>query len=383
MKLSKATTFLTLYAAFLLAALPSDVHGQSISSLLPSSNHPATTTSARATTTTTTVPVTNNPPTQTHTTPAQKTTTVASSANRLSTNTQSALPTTTTSLPIPSNSDTCVNSSTCAEGLVCAATNGTAGTCQQFAYVCQSSPALTCVTSADCPLAFSLCTDVEGQRICAGRGIPGTTNECKDPKDSSLQNTLKYAGIAVGSVAAFAVVFALVRWKRRRQRSGVPAEMFGEVDYGMADRNGSSKPVENYPFSSRPNAHGSDYAPSPFDYNGGGGGGGGGGRGYDDQYYAEPVGYNNMHSGKVRQDQYYGHNQYDNNQYSGGYDHRNDGFYDHGGYDGYQHHPTSPAPVARTTSSRHQNSNTMDNYGAEPSELDFGGHGRYGGGGRY
>ncbi|KAG0366269.1 hypothetical protein BGZ54_005594 [Gamsiella multidivaricata] len=261
----------------------------------------------------------------------------------------------------------------------------------KVANVCAAQPLQPCVTSADClNVAFSYCAVFNGSNVCTGTGIPGTDNECQQPADnSSVMSTLKFAGIAVGSVAALGVAFALVRWQRRRQRSKMPAEMFGEMDYG------APKAVESYPFSSRPNAHGNDHAPSPPGFN----------DGYDNhnQYYEEPVGYtNNMHAGKMHQDQYHGHDQYDNNQYYGngqkddgyGYSQHggqtNDGYYDNTGYDEYPQHPIASPAAARAASPRHQNFNAMDGYGAEPSELDFGGHGHgqvagHGGygGGRY
>ncbi|KAF9093425.1 hypothetical protein BGX27_001613, partial [Mortierella sp. AM989] len=295
-------------------------------------------------------------------------------------------PTPSSTLPAAGNSTACANSSVCAEDLVCvaASANATTGVCQNAPKICSSNPIQTCLTSADCPLAFSFCTMDNGQNICAGMGIPGTTSECKPAsKESGLMTTVKYAGIAVGSVAALAILFALVRWQRRRQRSKSPREMFGEIDYGMTDRSAApSKGVENYPFSSRPNAHGNDRAPSPHDYD-------------QNLYYEEPVGYrNNMHNAKMQQDQYYGHDQYDNQAY--GHDqhgrHGDNGFYDDAGYDKYQHQggyghaePIASPAVARAMSPR-QNFNQMDNYGREPSELDFGGHGHgsaHGGQGGY
>ncbi|KAG0307600.1 hypothetical protein BGZ98_010334 [Dissophora globulifera] len=313
--------------------------------------------------------------------------------------------------PPVANNGTCINSSTCAENFVCgfASANVTVGTCILSPIVCPMSPILTCLTSADCPTEFSLCAKSNDQFVCTGLGTPGTADECKQDSSSNggLMSTVKYAGIAVGCVAALGLAFALVRWQRRRKRSGMPAEMFGEIDYGMTNRRSApsvAKPVENYPFSSRPNAHGSDHAPPPaHDYGG-----------YDNnQYYEEPIGYNNN---KMHQDQYYGHDQYDNQYYGNhkepgyGYDQQRgggggggggDGFYDNAGYDDYGHQGghgaphghlspvTSPSAVAKPVSPRHQN---FDNYGPEPSEMDYGdhgyGHGHGGGqggghGGRY
>ncbi|KAF9965553.1 hypothetical protein BGZ70_004602 [Mortierella alpina] len=226
------------------------------------------------------------------------------------------------------------------------------------------SPATTCVTHADCPTEFSYCAENGGQMVCTGLGRPGTASECKPP-DAGIATTLKYAGIAVGCVAALGIVFAGVRWQKRRQRSkGIPADMFGEVDYGMTDR--APKAAEqNYPFSSRPNAHGSDVAPTPPGFD----------NGYDNnQYYEEPVGYNTHHHNNNNNG--YGHDQYDGYGYDQQQQHHGgggDGFYNNAGYDDYQQHPqgiASPAAAARVASPR-QN---FDQYGAEPSELDFGGH---------
>jgi len=195
---------------------------------------------------------------------------------------------------------------------------------------------------------------------------------------------IKIAGIAVGSVAALAVVFAMVRWQRRRQRAKMPADMFGEVDYGMTDRHSGAPSAakaaplsEPYPFSSRPHAHGSDRPAKGM-------GGGGGGGGYDDQYYEEPIAYNGH-----AKDQYHGHDNYGYDQHSGHGGHGDGGFYDNAQYDDYNQHPQSHhlSPVAapeRAVSPHHYN-----NYAAEPTELDFGGHGGHGGhggggyGGRY
>ncbi|KAF8936618.1 hypothetical protein BGZ58_003971 [Dissophora ornata] len=422
MKLSKATTFLALCAVSLLATNPSVVQGATVQPAavtIPGHETATATTTVAATTTTkaetTTVAVTSTTTVQTvthtttvavtttaaATTKAVTTTTAATVAPVVSTTTASVTPTT---VPVSSSNGTCVNSSTCSDGLICVQTsaNATTGVCEKISTVCAMSPVTTCLTSADCPLAFSYCTLFNGQNMCTGMGVPGTSTACTDSSSGGLMTTVKFAGIAVGAVAALGLAFALVRWQRRRQRSKMPAEMFGEIDYGMTDRSAAApKAVESYPFSSRPNAHGSDHAPLPpsmaHDYN----------SGYDNnQYYEEPVGYHN----KMQQDQYYGHDQYDN-QYNGnpkdgggygggygGYDQHSghgggghgggDGFYDNAGYDDYGHHGVghaspvaSPAAVAQATSPRHQNFNTMDNYGVEPTELDFGGHGQGHGGG--
>ncbi|KAG0258643.1 hypothetical protein BG011_003169 [Mortierella polycephala] len=386
MKLSKATTFLALCAAAVLVTIPSVTVAQSSSAeptasatpqrttASPTSRPPASTTnpsSIPAPTTTTQQPVVPQP-----------TTTTVAAPNPVTT--KSNAPTTTAAAPTtsatpPLTDGACVNSSTCADGLICAlaATNGTTGTCipmRQDQRICISNPVRTCITSADCNAEFSMCARDNGQMVCAGNGNPGTPSACDPSKasqgDGGVASTLKYAGIGVGSVAALAVAFALVRWQRRSQRSKTSANMFEEVDYGMTDRPPKSA-EQNYPFSSRPNAHGNDNAPSPhnMDY------------GYDNnQYYEEPIGYTN------NKDQYYGQDQYYGNNKDGGYGYDQRGgqgeFYNNAGYDNYQQHPvTSPAMAAR---SPRQNYNNMDNYGADQhSDMGYhhegqGGHGGYG-----
>ncbi|KAF9432802.1 hypothetical protein BGZ76_010305 [Entomortierella beljakovae] len=371
MKLSKLSSLLTIcVAASLLISVQAQLDPPigkpdktTTTTTSPTPSKPATTTTT--TTTTAAAPVTTTVPT-TH-----ATTTKASNTSK------NTVPTATTA---PTNNATlgCVNASTCGDNLTCVATNATAttGTCQFLPKLCPSKPSLTCTTSAECTLEFSYCSD----GFCAGAGFPGTASQCdpdKAPSDNSLVQTAKIAGIAVGSIAALAALFAVIRWKRRSNRSGVPAEMFGEIDYGMTDRNNGSKKggAQSYPFSSRPNAHG-------------GGNSAQGDYGYDDQYYDEPIGYNNN-----KQDQYYGNDQYGNGGRGGGYGydnghggHQNDnGFYDNSGYDDYQsghggHGHASPvASPARAAMSPRQNYNQMDNYGVEPSELDYGGHGGHGG----
>ncbi|KAF8946807.1 hypothetical protein BGZ47_011321 [Haplosporangium gracile] len=234
--------------------------------------------------------------------------------------------------------------------------------------ICHADPPQTCTMSSDCSAAYSYCMNNNGSMICVGLGTPGAVDYCPDRGSGSLTPTIKYAGIAVGCVAALGLLFAGVRWQRRRQRSKVPENMFGEIDYGMTDRTAPKSAEQNYPFSSRPHAHGSDHAPSPPHDNG-----------YDNQYYDD--GY--------QKDQYYGNDQYNsNNQHYGnqqdnyGYDHHSGhggqgGFYDNVDYNDYPqnggHHSPIATPAAAVRSPR------QNNYGAEPSELDYGGHGGNGG----
>lgn len=371
MKLSRASRFLAVCGFALLVSVPAAVQAQSGTSREQRPTSTSSTTSAAPTLRPTENPRPTAPPVV-HTTPsAQPTRPVQSTPNR---SPSSAAAPTATGVPLPTDG-TCVNTSGCAAfpNTVCgyATANATTGTCIASPAVCPMSPIRTCVTHADCPTEFSYCTENGGQMICTGLGRPGTDTECKS-KDGGIATTLKYAGIAVGCVAALGILFAGVRWQKRRQRSkGIPADMFGEVDYGMTDRAPSKATEQNYPFSSRPNAHGNDVAPTPPGFD----------NGYDNnQYYEEPVGYSHNHNNNG-----YGHDQFDNGQYYGnqkdgyGYDQQQhhggggDGFYNNAGYDDYQQHPqglTSPAAAARVASPR-QN---FDHYGAEPSELDFGGH---------
>ncbi|KAF9965402.1 hypothetical protein BGZ65_000759, partial [Modicella reniformis] len=83
--------------------------------------------------------------------------------------------------------------------------------------------------------------------VCSGLGRPGTATECdlnnkennnnnnssKNKEDNSVVDTLKYAGIGVGSVALLGVIFAMVRWRRNRNRSKMPD--FSEIDYGLSN----------------------------------------------------------------------------------------------------------------------------------------------------
>ncbi|KAG9319183.1 hypothetical protein KVV02_005866 [Mortierella alpina] len=385
MRLSRASRFLAVCGLALLVTVPAAVQAQS-----PSSREPRPTATSAATTAAPTQHPTQNPrptsaaPVVPTAAPTQPSRPVAATSSNIRSSSAAAAPT-ATGVPPPTDGS-CINSSQCTalSGTICgyASANATLGSCIPGNAVCPMSPVTTCTTHADCPTEFSFCTENGGQMVCTGLGRPGTATECK-PKDAGIATTLKYAGIAVGCVAALGIVFAGVRWQKRRQRSkGIPADMFGEVDYGMTDRAPSKAAEQNYPFSSRPNAHGSDVAPTPPGFD----------NGYDsNQYYEEPIGYNNHHNNNG-----YGHDQYDNGQYYGnqkdgyGYDQQQqhhggggDGFYNNAGYDDYQQHPqgiASPAAAARVASPR-QN---FDQYGAEPSELDFGGHhggSAHGGGG--
>ncbi|KAG0210416.1 Protein SGT1 A [Mortierella sp. GBA30] len=395
MRLSKASAFLVVCAAAILVTvapvaqaqlevLPSkSPHGQPSNS----AEHPTPPATSSTTTTTTTTQATESPrPTQVSTqvpvlTSLVPVKTSAPVASRPA-STASAAPTSTAGV-VPPTDGSCSNSSQCTQqGTFCALTsaNSTLGSCVSSGFVCEMSPQQICSSHSECTTtAFSYCgKNKGGQMVCSGLGTPGTSTECKNPDaNSGVTTTLKYAGIAVGCVAALGVAFALVRWQRRRQRSkGIPADMFGEIDYGMTDRSSPSKGAEqNYPFSNRPNAHGSDHAPPPpgFDYDN------------NNQYYEEPVGYTNNNG--YGHDQYYDQQQHGGGGHGGHGGHGGEGYYDNNaGYDDYQQHPQAIASPAAAARSPRQN---FDHYGAEPSELDFGGHhggsghGGHGGGGGY
>ncbi|KAF9096087.1 hypothetical protein BGX23_012003 [Mortierella sp. AD031] len=398
MKFSKATTLVALCAVSCLFVLPSATDAQSSTTTEKTTATPksTTTTTTTASSTTTINPTTNpikpsNPPSSS-TAPVVPTNPVVPSTKP--TATKSAPPVApVVPAPVPTGTGgvlgaSCVNSSTCG-AFFCAytPTNTTGGTCQvldQSAKVCTSNPLKACSTSADCDTAFSLCGAVSQNTpgtFCLGFGTPETTTWCPDAEKTkneneggSLTNTIKYAGIAVGGVAALGLAFALVRWQRRRQRSKVPDNMFGEIDYGMTDRSAPKSAEQNYPFSSRPHAHGSEHAHGGSDHGG-----------YDNNQYYDDGGY--------QKDQYYGNDQYNNNQYYGnqqdnyGYDHHSGhggqgqgGFYDNADYNDYNqqggggHHSPIATPAAAVRSPR------QNGYGAEPSELDYGGHGGNGGG---
>ncbi|GJJ77820.1 hypothetical protein EMPS_10179 [Entomortierella parvispora] len=395
MKFSKITTSLALCTLLLLVAGPSaTVHaqltGDSPIDVPPKEPTPHTPTKAAATTTAaittethTTLPSSAAPTHQATTSAAPPPASSKTTAAPTSVAPVVAPPVLPTSAPtggstLPPQGGTlqnCTSTDTCGTGGLCAINNPNTTQMMCVAMpstICVSSPLKTCSTNLDCDgTPYTYCGPYNGVMSCAGLGLYGSCNP--NPAKSNLSNVIKIAGIAVGSVAALAVVFAMVRWQRRRQRSKMPAEMFGEIDYGMTDRHSGAPSAkaaplsEPYPFSSRPHAHGSD---RPM---------GGGGGGYDNQYHEEPVGYNGH-----PKDQYYGHDNggsygYDQHSAHGG--HGDGGFYDNNQYDDYNQHPQShhlspPVAPARAASPRH-----YDNYGAEPTELDFGGHGGHGGGG--
>ncbi|KAI7827108.1 hypothetical protein BC939DRAFT_445788 [Gamsiella multidivaricata] len=356
-----------------------------------------------------------------------------------------------------------MSSELCPANQLCAlqSTSAVTGVCQvmeQFQKLCPSSPVINCVSSKDCTdPGFSYCAvDTNGNKICSGLGRPGTASQC-DPNNpnnnngssgtgsSSVTTTLKYAGIAVGSIAFLAIIFALVRWRRNKSRSKMPD--FAEIDYGMTNRRSEPRSSvgaaaaaagageQSYPFSSRPHAKNQTVAAAQDDY-------------YDEQYYADGYAQNahpaaGMAGGAVKQGQAYYDGSYDNynqqaynsgyaqqgydqqgynqqgydqqayaqqgydqhaydQQYYNGYDqHGNyvgNGYYDAnqaGGYEGYtkeEGYPvaTSAAPVVPAEAVVRSGSRqrfggaapaaaagdyAVDNYGAEPSELDFGGRG--------
>ncbi|KAF9952580.1 hypothetical protein BGZ72_006117 [Mortierella alpina] len=317
--------------------------------------------------------------------------------------------------------------------------------------LCRSNPVIPCQSHLQCTdPAYSYCVAADGKdplnKICTGLGMPGTDTQCNangtagggkgpDTGNSSLTNTLKYAGIAVGSVALLGIIFALVRWQRNKRRSTIPD--FAEIDYGMSNRHRSSAGAaavasgtgggggggaeQSYPFSNRPNA--GTGAATTNDQDGF----------YDDQYYDDQYAQNmhpmaGMAAGGVNskmqssQDQYYDqyapNNHYDQQQaYTqqayddqyykeaaayGGYDqHGNyvgDGtYYDnnaaYGDYGTQQQQqqqqqqqygaaqvvPSTGADYAVTSPTSpldahlRANGGAINQYGVEPSELDFGG----------
>ncbi|KAI1317195.1 hypothetical protein EDD11_008887 [Mortierella claussenii] len=349
--------------------------------------------------------------------------------------------------------------------------NGVTGYCQVITNgleICAASPVISCTSHKDCTNPeFSFCgTNSAKQMVCSGLGRPGTATECKggsgigtgsgnDSGGSSLTNTLKYAGIGVGSVALLGVVFALVRWRRNKNRSNKPD--FADFDYGLSHRRSEPRSSlgataalsasgagagagaeQSYPFSNRPNAR-TTAAAANADQDGY----------YDDQYYDDSYA-QNMHpmtgmaggGVKMQQDQYYdpsydpqydqgyggygqqgygpqqgyGQQGYDQQYYqNGGYDQHGNyigdasGYYDpnqmngNTGYESYskdEHYSPANATVAAAgnngtlavppeavtrsgsatrryggaTAKPATGDYTLDNYGAEPSELDFGGH---------
>ncbi|KAG0083883.1 hypothetical protein BGZ93_001868 [Podila epicladia] len=371
MKLSRTTSLFVLCAVTFLATAPTGIIAQlpTLPGRDTSSSAPAKTSAAPNTSTTsraaTSTPV--NPPVVTSS--AAPTKPVVNTPAPVKPTSLSALPTG----PATTAPTTCRSTADCVGGTLCQLTvsGSTNGTCGAPAkYYCKASTPQVCTAISECTNpAYSTCMDDPEpgakRKVCVGLGDP-VLSPCPqdDPKaggggsGGNITQTLMYAGIGVGSVAAFAIVFALVRWQRRRQRSKMPENMFGEVDYGMTDR--SSTKAEPYAFSSRAAAQGSDNYEDNY-YQGGGGGGGGGGGYHKDQYY---------------DDQNYGHDGYGN---GGGYGHgghgHNDGYYDNSGYDDYNQ-PAAPARAMSPRGGDYQ----MDHYGAEPSEMDYGGHGHGHGG---
>ncbi|KAF9965036.1 hypothetical protein BGZ70_005528, partial [Mortierella alpina] len=298
-------------------------------------------------------------------------------------------------------------------------------------------------SSAQCnDPAYSYCVAPDEQnplnKICTGLGMPGTSTQCSangnaggsnggSGNNNSLTNTLKYAGIAVGSVALLGIIFALVRWQRNKRRSTIPD--FAEIDYGMSNRHRSSAGAaaavsgggggaeQSYPFSNRPNAATAGAgagaaAAGTHDQDGF----------YDDQYYDDQYAQNmhpmagmaagGLNKQQASQDQYYDqyaqNNHYDPQQQAydeqyykeaaayGGYDqHGNyvgDGtYYDnnaaYGDYGTQQQQQYGAAQVVPSTGAEYAvtsptspldahlraNAGTVNQYGVEPSELDFGG----------
>ncbi|KAF9187140.1 hypothetical protein BGZ51_001522 [Haplosporangium sp. Z 767] len=325
--------------------------GQSPTSTTSTATRPTPTTTTSTTTTTTT----STPPVVPPKTSSSSTSVIVPPTNttapQLPPTSSSTQPTTSTAPP-PLATVTCMSTSQCAVNQLCALQSNQAATgiCQTMVgKLCLSNPVVKCQTNADCnDPAFSYCYTEEstGEKTCAGLGRPGTKTECNGqnnpvtptPKSSNdtVTTTLKYAGIAVGSVALLGIIFALVRWQRNKNRSKVPE--FAEIDYGMSTRHRShrSEPRSSigaaavgagvgagagaaaateqpYPFSSRPHAGG---IPAQDGY-------------YDDQYYDDQYA-QNMHpmagmagGNTFKEQQYYGH-------YNDGYDQQ---AYDQQAYD--------------------------------------------------
>ncbi|KAG0203744.1 hypothetical protein BGX28_004092 [Mortierella sp. GBA30] len=413
-----------------------------------------TTSSAAPITTTTTTTISSAPPIITTTTTSVHIVTTTSAAPIITTAPSAPVIVTTSTAPVssavpttPATNTPCMSSITCGANQLCAlqGKDDKMGICQAMVpKLCASNPTVACKTSADCiDPAFSYCAaDLTHQLVCAGLGRPGTPLQCNPDGsmgtgnssnnnsggNSSLTNTLKYAGIAVGSVALLGIIFALVRWRRNKRQSSMPD--FSEIDYGMSNRQlhhrseprsslGAAAAVtgveQSYPFSNRPNA-----GTAVNDHNQDGF--------YDDQYYDDQ--YAQMHpmagmtgGAKMQQQQQGYYDQYDNNNHYdqqhaydqqaydqqyykeaaayGGYDqHGNyvgDGnYYDpnaaYGDYGQHQQQPeqqqqqyganqvvpskgddfnaTSPTvPV----DAHIRGGGAIDQYGVEPSELDFGG----------
>ncbi|KAG0053402.1 hypothetical protein BGZ83_001168 [Gryganskiella cystojenkinii] len=315
------------------AALPDAPLSTSTGGVLPTT--PASTTVPVATTTSSTTIAQQTTITLPHTT---VTSVVTTAPPRVSSTTSSPP-------PLPSANTTCTSSSTCGQNQLCALPpNAQAGMgiCQPFApnqqlCVPPQNPQ-PCQSSADCnTAAYSYCgkDPTSNTNVCTGLGVPGTSSACgannssgpSDNKSDSLKKTLEYAGIALGCVVVLAITFALVRWRRRKSRSTMPA--FDQMDYGMNSRRrseprsslgtaaalGGRASEGGYPFSNRPRV-GPSAPPLADDQD----------EYYDDQYYQDPnhaYGGQNMHpmtgmaGGASLKDPYYtGHDhQYDPNSY--------------------------------------------------------------------
>ncbi|KAG0318703.1 hypothetical protein BG000_004096, partial [Podila horticola] len=378
-----STHLLAICAAAIMATAPGLTSAQ-VSP--PPPKTPLTTTTIPTTTTTITVkPPTTLPspppttiPTSVTTTP-KVTTTSATLPPVITTSSRTFTNSIITVSPTPGLPATCNSSGDCPANYICMLLNNTSvsGTCQALTsnqMVCPASPARPCNVHADCKTPdFSYCAldKATQQNVCTGFGRPGDATECKNgttgtgggsSSNDNVGKTLMYAGIAVGGIALLGIVFAVVRWQRRRQRSTMPQSMFGEMDYGVSNRRsaglgassaaaggGGSGGGDQYPFSSRPHAQEDNYN-------------------YDDNYYESPGGYNNnmhpmtgMAGGAKMNDPYYGQGQgqdqyYDDQYYAkegfnnNGYDQNGqyvgngqDGFYDTqnmqagAGYDNYQY----------------------------------------------
>ncbi|KAG9323895.1 hypothetical protein KVV02_006261 [Mortierella alpina] len=410
----------------------------------PSPTRPAPVTTSVTTTTAAPPPITHTPPpVPTPTSAAPPVVTVPSSAPPVVTTTStvpSAAPTSTLNTP-------CMSSSQCGENQLCAyqSQGAITGYCQAMVdSLCRSNPVIPCQSSAQCNSpAYSYCVAPDAKdplnKICTGLGMPGTDTQCGAPgtsggssggsgNNSSLTNTLKYAGIAVGSVALLGIIFAVVRWQRNKRRSTIPD--FAEIDYGMSNRHrssagaaavvsGSGGAEQSYPFSNRPNAATTGAAA------GGAGATNDQDGFYDDQYYDDQYAQNmhpmagmaagGLHKQQASQDQYYDqyaqNNHYDPQQQAydeqyykeaaayGGYDqHGNyvgDGTYydnnaaygDYGTQQQQQQQQYGASQVVPSTGAEYAvtsptspldahlraNGGAVNQYGVEPSELDFGG----------
>ncbi|KAF9437576.1 hypothetical protein BGZ76_000173 [Entomortierella beljakovae] len=432
MKFSRVSSVFAICALVLVGTLPSDTVAQAVTT-------PDTTTT-KPTTTTTTTP---RPPVTTPLTTVSTTRSITTTQPvRTTTATPpppgtSAPPATSTS---PAGNTTCVSTADCPSNYLCSLASATAltGTCQQMTQgqlLCISSIPVACVTHSDCNTPeYSYCIPQKGGDKCAGLGRPGTSTDCKNgtitppakEDDNTVTNALMYAGIAVGAILVLGIMFALVRWRRNKNKSKMPE--FSAIDYGMSNRHRSeprrssvgaaaaatSSGGQSYPFSSRPtggqsknagaqdafyddqyyndqydntqyNQHGGGYGQQGYDQNGYDqygydqngydqqgynqqgynqqGYNQGYDQGYDQQYYKEG-GYNN--AGYDQQGNYVGEGYYDQNQAAG---------YDDKAYaqNNAVSQPAAPAEALVRAGSR-QRLNAADDYGVEPSELDFGGN---------